>query len=48
MPGVQRARLKPEVLAVTVGDRNIHEFTKMSVTRALAFLDELDLRRRSS
>jgi excinuclease ABC subunit A len=37
------ARLKPEVLAVTVGDRNIHEFTQMSVTRALAFLDELEL-----
>jgi excinuclease ABC subunit A len=37
------ARLKPEVLAVTVGGLNIHEFTKMSVTRALAFLDELEL-----
>ena len=37
------ARLKPEVLAVTVGDKNIHEFTQMSVTRALAFLDQLEL-----
>jgi excinuclease ABC subunit A len=37
------ARLKPEVLAVTVGGRNIHEFTQMSVARALAFLDGLDL-----
>ena len=37
------ARLKPEVLAVTVGERNIHEFTQMSVTRALAFLAELEL-----
>ena len=37
------ARLKPEVLAVTVGEKNIHEFTQMSVFRALAFLDELDL-----
>jgi len=37
------ARLKPEVLAVTVGDRNIHEFTQMSVSRALGFLDDLDL-----
>ena len=35
------ARLKPEVLAVTVGEQNIHEFTKMSVKRALEFLDEL-------
>ena len=37
------ARLKPEVLAVTVGDRNIHEFSKMSVTRAIEFLDSLEL-----
>jgi excinuclease ABC subunit A len=37
------ARLKPEVLAVTVGDRNIHQFTQMSVTRAIEFLDELEL-----
>ncbi len=42
-PECNGARLKPEVLAVTVGDKNIHEFTRMSVTRALAFLDELDL-----
>src|SRR5438105_9939424 len=42
-PVCKGARLKPEVLAVTVGGRSIHEFTKMSVTRALAFLDELDL-----
>jgi excinuclease ABC subunit A len=42
-PECNGARLKPEVLAVTVGDRNIHEFTKMSVTRALEFLDELQL-----
>src|SRR5436305_1394639 len=37
------ARLKPEVLAVTVGEKNIHQFTQMSVTRALQFLDELQL-----
>src|ERR671938_1546141 len=37
------ARLKPEVLAVTVGEKNIHEFTQMSVTRALQFLDSLQL-----
>jgi excinuclease ABC subunit A len=42
-PECNGARLKPEVLAVTVGDRNIHEFTQMSVTRALEFLDDLDL-----
>jgi excinuclease ABC subunit A len=42
-PECNGARLKPEVLAVTVGGNNIHEFTKMSVTRALAFLDEVDL-----
>jgi excinuclease ABC subunit A len=37
------ARLKPEVLAVTIGERNIHEFTRLSVTAALAFLDDLEL-----
>jgi excinuclease ABC subunit A len=37
------ARLKPAVLAVTVGGRSIHEFTGMSVTWALGFLDELEL-----
>jgi len=37
------ARLKPEVLAVTVGGRNIHEFTQLSVQRALEFLGELEL-----
>jgi excinuclease ABC subunit A len=42
-PACNGARLKPEVLAVTVGGLNIHEFTRMSVTRSLAFLDELEL-----
>jgi len=42
-PVCKGARLKPEVLAVTVGERNIHEFTKMSITRALEFLDSLEL-----
>src|SRR5215210_552143 len=42
-PVCKGARLKPEVLAVTVGERNIHQFTKLSVTGALAFLEELDL-----
>src|SRR5580765_3449454 len=37
------ARLKPEVLAVTVGERNIHEFSKMYVSRAIEFLDSLEL-----
>jgi excinuclease ABC subunit A len=42
-PVCRGARLKPEVLAVTVGDRNIHEFTRLSVTAALAFVHGLDL-----
>jgi excinuclease ABC subunit A len=42
-PACEGARLKPEVLAVTVGGLNIHEFTQMSVTRSLRFLDELEL-----
>ena len=42
-PVCKGARLKPEVLAVTVGDRNIHEFTRLSVSAALRFLDGLEL-----
>jgi excinuclease ABC subunit A len=42
-PTCHGARLKPEVLAVTVGERSIHDFTRLSVTAALRFLDELDL-----
>src|SRR5205085_10747041 len=42
-PECKGARLKPEVLAVTVGEKSIHEFTQMSVSRALGFLDGLEL-----
>jgi excinuclease ABC subunit A len=42
-PACKGARLKPEVLAVTVGGKNIHEFTQMSVLRAIEFLDGLEL-----
>jgi excinuclease ABC subunit A len=42
-PVCKGARLKPEVLAVTVGGKNIHEFTQMSVTRAAEFLETLEL-----
>jgi excinuclease ABC subunit A len=42
-PACKGARLKPEVLAVTVGERNIHEFTQMSVMRAIEFLEGLEL-----
>ncbi len=36
-------RLKPEVLAVTVGGINISEFADMSIREALIFLDHLEL-----
>ena len=42
-PACDGARLKPEVLAVTVGGGSIHAFSQLSVTQALRFLDELDL-----
>ena len=42
-PVCKGARLKPEVLAVTVGEKNIHQFTQMSVTRAAEFLEGLQL-----
>ena len=36
-------RLKKEILAVTVGDKNISEFTELSVTDALNFVENLQL-----
>jgi excinuclease ABC subunit A len=42
-PVCHGARLKPEVLAVTVGEKSIHDFAQQSVTAALGFVDELEL-----
>ena len=36
-PACDGARLKPEVLAVTIGGRNIHELTKLSVAASSSF-----------
>ncbi len=40
------ARLKPEILAVTFGDKNINEVTTMSVARSLAFFEGVKLSER--
>ncbi len=37
------ARLKPEILAVTVGDKNIYEVTSLSAKDSLAFFEALTL-----
>ncbi len=37
-PACHGSRLKPTVLAVTIGDKNIHEFCQMSVTDAYRFV----------
>ena len=42
-PECKGARLKPASLAITVGERNIHEFTLLSVREALGFLGRLEL-----
>src|SRR4249920_79006 len=42
-PVCNGARLKPEVLAVTIGEQNIHEFTRMSVQRSIEVLGGLEL-----
>ncbi|HBT79932.1 MAG TPA: excinuclease ABC subunit UvrA [Selenomonas sp.] len=42
-PECHGARLKPEVLAVTVGEKNIHEFTAMTIREADAFIQHLEL-----
>lgn len=40
-PKCKGARLKPEALAVTIGDKNITEFTKMSIGEELNFVNSL-------
>lgn len=42
-PKCKGARLKPEALAVTLGEKNIFEFCKMSIREELRFLSELML-----
>lgn len=42
-PSCGGARLKKEILAVTVGGKNIYEFTQMSITEELEFLNSLTL-----
>ena len=42
-PDCGGTRLKPEILSVTVGGKNISEFCDMSITTALKFMDELNL-----
>jgi len=42
-PECNGRRLNPTVLSVTVGGINIHEFCSLSVTEALAFVDNLKL-----
>ncbi|TCJ13724.1 excinuclease ABC subunit UvrA [Rubrobacter taiwanensis] len=41
-PQCKGARLRPEALAVTVGGINIYEFTQLSVTKALEFLQTVE------
>jgi len=42
-PECKGNKLKPELLAVTVGGKNIMEFCEMSVIEAVEFLDQLEL-----
>ena len=42
-PSCKGQRLKPEALAVTVGDKNIHEVTSMSIECLQEFLNHLEL-----
>lgn len=45
-PDCHGHRLKPEILAVTVGGINISEFTRMSVQQELEFINQLSLTER--
>ena len=42
-PKCKGARLKPETLAVTVGEKNIYEFCKMSIKDELDFIESIEL-----
>ena len=42
-PVCKGKRLKPEVLAVTVGDINIADYCDKSIVKALSFIEELEL-----
>ena len=42
-PDCRGKRLKPEILAVTVGDKNIADLSEMSIKEALEFIDGLKL-----
>ena len=41
-PKCKGARLKKEALAVLVGDKNIYEFTKLSIKEELEYIDSLE------
>jgi excinuclease ABC subunit A len=45
-PACHGARLRPESLAVTVGDRSIYELGELSITRTAEFLGSLELSER--
>jgi excinuclease ABC subunit A len=41
-PKCKGARLKPEALAVTVGDKNINQFTRLSIRDELDFINSIE------
>ncbi|MGH3090614.1 MAG: excinuclease ABC subunit UvrA [Rubrobacteraceae bacterium] len=45
-PKCKGARLRPEALAVTVGEKNIHEFTELSVRDAQNFFEDVEFTER--
>ncbi|MCD7898146.1 MAG: excinuclease ABC subunit UvrA [Planctomycetaceae bacterium] len=44
-PDCHGARLKPEVLAITVGGKNINQITELSTRKAIEFMEQLSLDR---
>ncbi len=46
-PTCHGARLRPEVLAVHIGDKSIAELSDMSISEAREFLATVELRRRA-
>ena len=42
-PDCRGTRLKPEILSVTVGGKNISEFCDLSITKAIDFIENIEL-----
>lgn len=45
-PDCHGSRLTPEIMGVTIGDKNIHQFCEMSISEEIEFINSLELTER--